>query len=130
MKRFSFLILLPVIILMMCCRPAVESQGSEELPNENGVICQVSDSFEIKLEGCPTCGYRWYLDPFDSSALQLQRKETIPLNRNPGTVGGYAHEIWTFTGLRSGEFVLNFRYKRPWLEEVDKTEQVRVKIRD
>jgi len=105
--------------------PSTESKEQEG----HVVIGRVQEPFEIKLEGCPTCGYAWFLGPFDSTAIRLLSHSTISLNKDPGVVGGNALEVWNLTGLRKGEFQLTFRYKKPWIEAVEKTEQFRVKIR-
>lgn len=125
MKSLTVLLILLVVPLIMCCRQSTESNVYEN----QVVVSRVQEPFEIKLEGCPTCGYTWFLEPFDSTAIRLLRHSTIPLNQNPGAVGGNALEVWNLTGLRKGEFQLTFRYKRPWLEEVEKREQFRVRIR-
>jgi len=125
MKPFSLLLILFVLPLILCCRQTTESKR-----NKNQAITgRVQEPFNIKLEGCPTCGYAWFLEPFDSTAIRLLSHSTISLNKGPGVVGGNALEVWNLTGLRKGEFQLTFRYKKPWLEAVETTELFRVKIR-
>jgi predicted secreted protein len=125
MRLLSAVMILLAVPLIMCCRQTADSKGHED----QVVVSRVQEPFDIKLEGCPTCGFSWILDPFDSTALRLLGHETVPLNQNPGVVGGNALELWNFTGLRKGKFLLTFRYKRPWLEEVEKREQIWVRIR-
>ncbi|MFH1295848.1 MAG: protease inhibitor I42 family protein [Bacteroidota bacterium] len=42
--------------------------------------------------------------------------------------GGNAIETWTFIGLQKGDYQLVFNYKRPWEEEIVKTEKISVTV--
>ena len=84
--------------------------------------------FYIKLKANPSTGYKWAAS-YDRSFLKLlkethQRDSSKP--KNYVGVGGVT--IFTFRPIRSGETSINFRYKRPWEQEVAETKTFRILI--
>jgi len=88
----------------------------------------VNEPFELKFEGCPTCGYSWFMEPVDTLKISVVNKTVQSTNPNPGMVGGNAIEIWTLAGHQRGEYQLEFYYKRPWLDTIEKRQRVKVVI--
>jgi len=94
--------------------------------NDSLIRTVVNGSFDIKLEACLTCGYDWFPEPLDTSAIKLLDKSSQPNNPDPNMVGGNAIVTWRFVALKPGNYILVFNYKRPWMEEIQNTEKIRV----
>ena len=123
--KFSILLILSVFVLSQCeiaCQSAKDSTSSID----SVIKVLVNDSVDVRLEACLTCGYDWFLEPVDTLTVKLLNKSSRPKNPDPGIVGGNAIELWRFVALQPGSFLLVFHYKRPWEEEILKTERIRV----
>ena len=90
---------------------------------------KVNKSFEIKLDACHTCGYSWFLAPMDTTKIQHLGTTSEPKIKVPELVGGNAIETWSFIGLKKGTQVLEFYYKRPWLQEIHSRKKIKVIIK-
>ena len=86
------------------------------------------EKFEIKFEACHDGGYVWMLDTIDTTQIKMTGKTLAPAGSKQ-LIGGNVIEIWTFEGVKPGDYELTFNYKRPWLAAITKTETVRVIIK-
>ena len=121
--------LIGVIGLLLCHSLFAFHSFKAETSQFDTTISQViNKSFTVTFKGCPTCGFSWFLEPVDTTKIKLLSKTIKPINKDPGMVGGYALETWTFVGLRKGVYQFVFYYKRPWLEERSATKRIRVII--
>ena|ERR1035437_2432036 len=97
-------------------------------PQDSLIKKAVNESFDIKLEGCPTCGYSWFLESIYPTKIKLKNKTSIPASGSSNIEGGYAIEIWAFVGLKKGKYKMSFFYKRPWLDTIEKTKTISIII--
>ena len=100
-----------------------------KMPSDIPVNVTVNDTFGLKFEACHDGGYHWFLDSVDRSKIRLINKTCEPASGKPHQIGGNVIETWTFEALRAGEYTLLFYYKRPWLDRIENTEEVRVIVK-
>lgn len=119
--------LVSILIIGFCFTDCRDSKTAK-LPGDTIVQTGVNEPFELQLEACLTCGYAWFLEPVDTTKIQLLGETSEPKNRDPELVGGNAIQTWRFIGLQEGDYLLVFNYKRPWEEKIMKTEKIRIVI--
>jgi len=125
MKATRFMMLcLPFVI---CIASQCQNYRDMNLLNDSVIRTGLNEPFDLKFEACHDGGYRWFMEPADSSKLRLINKTSRSTSGKP-VFGGNVFEIWTFTGLQKGDYQLLFYYKRPWLTEIEKTETVRIVV--
>jgi len=83
-------------------------------------VVRAGDTYELLLDANPTTGYRWFVE-FDERFLELVEQRYEP---GWGGVGAGGKEVFVFRGLTEGIAEVVFTYKRPWEDEVLKTERV------
>lgn len=110
LKIFSLLVILPCLT---CCQNYLQVSLPDNLLKK-----AVNEKFEITLEACHDGGYRWFLEPVDTTKIKLLMCTSKPVNEK-FTIGGNVYEIWTFVGLQQGEYQMIFNYRRPWLDQID-----------
>ena len=69
-------------------------------------------------------GDGWYLESADTTGIELI-SQTNEAYSNNFALGGYVYEIWTFAGLKGGEYPLVFYYKR-FGREMEEIETIKV----
>ena len=123
-------------IFAVCCMSqtslyfsSCQNNNGSKFPDDSIIRKEVNEQFELKLEACHSCGYLWFLEPVDTTNIILVSKTSEPKIKDPRLVGGNAIEIWTFAVRKKGDYQLVFHYKRPWLEEIGKTEKFRLIIK-
>lgn len=72
---------------------------------------EVGKTFDIRLEGSPTTGYRWEVRPDPTAPVELVDQGIEP---DVQRVGGSAAYRFTFRARRPGSARLEFVYRRPW----------------
>jgi inhibitor of cysteine peptidase len=75
------------------------------------IASRVGESFEVRLPGFPSSGYRWTLvDPVPAAVRSLGVGRGEPM---PGELAGApGQEIWRFEGASAGAGVLHFEFRR------------------
>jgi inhibitor of cysteine peptidase len=73
--------------------------------------------FIIKLKSNPTTGYSWFLEPYNTSAIKLLKRQFIPAKQKLIGAGGF--EQWTFqlhpsAFIAPQSLIISLVYKRPW----------------
>ena len=114
------------VFLISYCFTACQNVKDSRFLNERVIRKGVNEQFELKFEACHSCGYIWILESVDTTTIKLLGKSSEPKSHDPNLVGGNAIETWTFIGLQKGSYQLVFNYKRPWLEEIQKTEKIKL----
>jgi len=91
------------------------------------VRATTGETFDVRLEGIPTSGYSWELDPHGLSGMvELIAAELV---LPPGqAAGGAAVQVFRFRATGSGEARLRFRYRRRWEAKPLRETQVSVTI--
>jgi predicted secreted protein len=92
------------------------------------VRATVGETFDVPLEGIPTSGYIWELDP---RGLPDQ-VEFLAAEMTPATgqiAGGLAVQAFTFRAVRAGEGRIRFRYRRRWEAEPSRETTITVSVR-
>ena len=114
------------VLIISYCFTDCQNIKNSKLHNDTVIRKGVNEQFELQFEACLTCGYEWFLEPVDTTKVKLLSKSSEPKSQDPNLVGGNAIETWTFIGLQKGDYQLVFNYKRPWEEEILKTEKIRL----
>jgi predicted secreted protein len=115
-------------LLTLCHIPECQNLNNSSVQNNTMIRAKLNENFEVKLEACHDGGYSWFLEPVDTTKIHFVSQTIRSVSGKPNIKGGNVIETWTFTGLQPGDYVLVFSYKRPWLDKVEKTEQVDVGI--
>jgi len=77
------------------------------------VRATIGETFEVRLEGTPTSGYTWELDPH--GLPDVAEFAAADMISSAGLVaGGPAVQIFRFRAVREGEGRIRFRYRRHW----------------
>ena len=114
------------VLIISYCFTDCQNIKNSKLHNDTVIRKGVNEQFELQFEACLTCGYEWFLESVDTTKIKLLSKSSEPKSHDPNLVGGNAIETWTFIGLQKGSYQLVFNYKRPWLEEIQKTEKIKL----
>ncbi|NLT35342.1 MAG: protease inhibitor I42 family protein [Gaiellales bacterium] len=77
------------------------------------VTLNTGQALEMVLEGNPSTGYEWTLEPPFGNSLSEKGVKQV-LNTDSSVVGAPATYHFNFLAEGPGETVLNFLYKRPW----------------
>lgn len=82
--------------------------------NDSVIKITLNEQFELSFGACHDCGARWFLESIDTTGIKLINtiNKTNPLFTGNPRAGGSVFEIWTFTGIKNGEYKLLFYYKR------------------
>ena len=92
------------------------------------VQAKPGETFDVRLEGIPTSGYTWELDPRGlPEEVEFVAAETVPPQGQ--VAGGPAVQVFRFRAARPGDALLRFRYRRRWETEPLRETQVSVTIR-
>jgi len=113
-------------VLMCHCIIACQNANGSTFSADTVIRTEVNVSFVIKQEACLSCGYDWFMEAVDTSAIKLLDKSNEPINPDRKVIGGNAIVIWQFVALKTGNYQLVFYYKRPWEEEILKTERIKI----
>ena len=92
------------------------AQPAKPAPETNAPIqVAAGKEFTITLKSNPTTGYRWQLaKPADEAVVKPGKNSYQADQHAPGMVGGGGKEVWTFTAVKPGKTVLEFKYARAW----------------
>jgi predicted secreted protein len=82
---------------------------------------KTGESFELKFVSCPGSGYGWKADStYDKSIISIKQVSYEAMNidsiKGPIVGGNYIATI-KFTGIKPGNTIIEYFYKRPWLSE-------------
>jgi len=80
------------------------------------VRATTGETFEVRLEGTPTSGYTWELDPHGlPGVVEFAAADIIPSGGL--AAGGPAVQVFRFRAVREGDGRIRFRYRRHWEAE-------------
>jgi predicted secreted protein len=87
----------------------------------------IGETFDVRLEGIPTSGYTWELDPLGlPDMVEFIAAELVAPQGQ--VAGAAAVQVFRFRAARPGETHLRFRYRRRWEAEPLRETQVNVAI--
>lgn len=111
----TFILLVFAAFLMFAC--------NKDYDYEIGVTEQI----EITLESSgPSTGCCWLWNKKDN-ILDSVKREFIPYDESYN--GSPGIERWTFVGKHKGSTIIRLNYKRPWEDEILKSQEYSVKVR-
>ena len=89
------------------------------------IMVKLNQCFTISLESNPTTGYMWN-PKYDSSVIeQVQPRK---FDSQSSLIGGGGVESFEFCARRSGDTVIEMKYKRVWEETPIRIEKFTVNI--
>lgn len=107
----------PILFLILCI------SCNKDYDYEIGI----NEQIDITLESTGyDCGYSWYWSRYDN-VLDSVNWEFI--SNNETYSGSPGIERWTFAGKHKGSTVIRLNYKRPWEDEILKSQEYSVKVR-
>jgi len=83
-----------------------------------------NEPFVLKFLACHSCGYHWSLSQADSSYVKLINVTSKHTSGRNDVTGGNVFEFWQFKVTATGNYTLEFVYKRSWLKETEKVFRV------
>ena len=90
--------------------------------NVTTIRASAGDVFVLELEGNPSTGYQWQVDPPPNLRL-------IDRDVNPGKgIGSSATERLTFEAVKPGDCVLHLEYKRVWEKGALEAHDIHVRV--
>lgn len=93
------------------------------------VNLKVGQTLQMVLEGNPTTGYEWTLEPPMGTSLKEGGVKVQPVTSDTNVVGAPSTYTFSFTAEQPGSTDLNFLYKRSWESSADdKTVTVTVAV--
>ena len=110
-------ILLTLLTLLTGCRAGTpvhiqvyQTDAGRSLSMEPG------DTLEIVLDGNPTTGYQWTVQPWDTEVIKETEKPAYKSGSN--AIGAGGQFIFHFTAHAPGQTCLKFIYSRPFEKDV------------
>jgi inhibitor of cysteine peptidase len=104
---------IPLICLYAVLSLAWPLSAQESTPTN----AAAGGQFSVTLASNPTTGYKWDLAmPLDSNFLALVTN--IYVRPNSQLMGAGGNEVWTFKALKQGTTRIDFKYVRPWEQNV------------
>jgi len=95
-----------------------DAPASEPAAGKIAIAAKKGEAFRISLEGNITTGYSWTAK-FDDRSLELVEQKYVESGHEPDLVGAGGADNFTFRGLKTGRFEINFGYARPWEKGIE-----------
>jgi predicted secreted protein len=90
---------------------------------------RVGTSWVVEMQGNPSTGYKWRLDPAGSENPSIVKVEDLGYGEPKSKLlGAPAPQRFRLTGLSAGFAKLHFEYVQPWVGKPGKTEDVWVRV--
>ena len=90
---------------------------------------RVGASWVVEMQGNPSTGYKWRLDPAGSENVSIVKVEDLGYGEGKGKLlGAPASQRFRLTGLSAGFAKLHFEYVQPWVGKPAKTEDISVRV--
>jgi inhibitor of cysteine peptidase len=87
-----------------------------EQDSDSTIELRSGDVLELVLDGNPTTGFTWEMDPVDTGVLlQISEPEFKPDTNLTGSEGKFT---WRFEAVNSGQTLLRLVYHRPFEQGV------------
>ena len=109
-----------LVALAACAQPLTQAD------NGKTINLAVDDPFEIELEGNPTTGYTWEVEPYDSSVIKATGEPEYQAETQAIGAGGLY--TFRFQTLTDGQATLKFIYHRTFEKDVPPIRTFEVKI--
>jgi predicted secreted protein len=113
----TLVVLTPLLVFMLL---AGCSQGGPILVTKQDsgstIDLRSGDTLELALDGNPTTGFTWEMDPVDTGIL-LQIGES-GFKPDANTTGSGGTFTWRFEAVNSGQTLLRLAYHRPFEQGV------------
>ena len=126
MKAMKRLIILFVIVIVLI---GCEKEENIE-PNFDRIVSK-GEIFKVSLEQNSSSGYVWSLkNNLSNSIISLEDLQIESLRNDKGIsqTGASSLKIWHFKASKKGSINLNFIYKRPFENDVEKSKTIKIKI--
>lgn len=83
---------------------------------------RIGTSWVVEMQGNPSTGYKWRLDPAGSENPSIVKVEDLGYGEAKGKLlGAPAPQRFRLTGLSAGFAKLHFEYVQPWVGKPAKT---------
>jgi inhibitor of cysteine peptidase len=112
-KRYTWLILLPPLLLTGCGGPKLQQIGVEG--NNQDYKIPEGTNFQVMLPSNQTTGYKWEINDITTGVLrQIKNEYRVSKKYAENVVGAGGEEIWTFQVLKDERSHIVMEYRRPW----------------
>lgn len=133
MNKIIFIMIVCGLVFGASCTNNQPSVVKINESDANSTIeLHVGDKLEVSLEGNPTTGYNWSVEPQAESILkQVGEIEFIQSQKNQSLVGAGGTILIHFEAVKSGKTSLKLIYHRPWEKDIPpiKTYKVNIVVR-
>jgi inhibitor of cysteine peptidase len=93
---------------------------------------RVGTSWVVEMQGNPSTGYTWRLDPGASENVSIVKVEDLGYGESKSSgkklIGAPAPYRFRITGVSQGFAKLHFEYVQPWVGKPAKTEDIWVRV--
>ncbi len=114
---------LATLVLAVCSPPA------SALAAREAKSLRVGTSWVVEMQGNPSTGYKWRLDPAGSENASIVKVEDLGYGEAKSKLlGAPAPQRFRLTGLSAGFAKLHFEYVQPWVGKPAKTEDIWVRV--
>lgn len=137
MKNVSLLLLGFALLVSGMAFAAPEANGRiakevavSEKDNGQTVTLYKGQTLVVALPENGTTGYRWSVEEYKPSILELQDSTYKPTHSGGGLkpVGGGGTKFYNFLAKKVGETALELEYQRPWAETIPAAKQFSLKV--
>lgn len=130
LKRFSWILNLALLLILLAC--ACQKGGSQAIQLTAQDAGKTFDlrtgaTLSITLEGNPTTGYLWEVDPQQELTL-LEQTGEAEFKADSRAIGTGGKLTLRFKALKAGQTTLRLLYHRPWEESVEPAETFEVTL--
>ncbi|MEG1555139.1 MAG: protease inhibitor I42 family protein [Bacteroidales bacterium] len=116
------------LLLLGACKSSKKTTGLDS--QKDLFEIKVGQTFEIEFITNASTGYSWEWGNQKEVSV-VESGESRYVNMAPKEMmGASSKRYWSFKGVRKGEAILKFEYKRPWENEKPvKTREVKVIVK-
>ena len=102
----------PLILLTACAAGTPVHTRVHQIDSGRTLVMEPGDTLEIVLDGNPTTGYSWSLEPWDTGVIEETGQ---PVYRSGSdAIGAGGQYTFYFRASSPGQTILRFMYHRPF----------------
>lgn len=104
-----------LVSLAFSCKSGSTYKGYDlDLRNSLQIEAKKGEVIEMKMTSNPTTGFDWYSN-YDEVNPYIEMQSTFEnIEKNAEMVGAPSYKMYKIKGLQSGQYTLQFEYKRSW----------------
>lgn len=107
--------LIALLVILSACSASATPPILDMAASGSTLELEVGDTFIITLNGNPTTGFAWLVEPYDESMVSME--DEVYTENPSGRVGAGGEFAFEFEATATGETDIELQYRRSWEDE-------------